>query len=116
MMAFATKYDVSTQVASSVEAERLPAMYGRLTLTAEVSTSSITALTITAMAIIQRSHFCVGTPDSNSTSPGSWVGVFWDVGSLPDTYASVGINSAAGIAVPCSIITVTCEFHRAESC
>ena len=37
-------------------------MYGRLTFTAEVSTSSITALAITAPAIIQRSHLSACTP------------------------------------------------------
>ncbi|MGA8605607.1 MAG: hypothetical protein WB616_01870, partial [Candidatus Sulfotelmatobacter sp.] len=34
--------------------EREPAMWGRLTLTTEVSSTSMTALDITAMAMIQR--------------------------------------------------------------
>src|SRR6185437_1998094 len=62
MIALATRYDVSTQVDSLIDAERFPAIYGRLTLTADVSTSSITALTITAMAIIQRVNLSVCRP------------------------------------------------------
>src|SRR5581483_5861898 len=50
MIAFATMYEVRTQVASSVEAERLPAMCGRLTLTTDVSITSMIALDMTAMA------------------------------------------------------------------
>ena len=50
MMALATRYEVSTQVASSTVAERLPAMCGRLTFTTEVSSTSMVALDITAMA------------------------------------------------------------------
>src|SRR5271157_4718884 len=50
MMALATRYEVRTQVASSVVAERLPAIWGRLTLTTEVSSTSITALESTAIA------------------------------------------------------------------
>jgi hypothetical protein len=38
-------------------AERFPAMYGRLTLTAEVSISSMIALAITAQAMSQRYNF-----------------------------------------------------------
>src|ERR1035437_307263 len=49
MMALATRYEVRTQVASSVVAERLPAIWGRLTLTTEVSSTSITALESTAI-------------------------------------------------------------------
>jgi hypothetical protein len=45
---------VSTHVASSTLDERDPAIWGRLTLTTEVSSTSITALDITARAMIQR--------------------------------------------------------------
>lgn len=62
MIAFATRYDVSTHVASSTDAERFPAMYGKLTLTAEVSTSSIIALAIDAIATIQRALLRVNIP------------------------------------------------------
>ena len=46
--------EVSTHVASFTLEEREPAMCCRLTLTTEVSSTSITALDITATAIIQR--------------------------------------------------------------
>src|SRR5579872_4175602 len=51
MMALATRYDVSVHVASSVLAERLPAMWGRETLTTVVSSTSMKVLDITAMAM-----------------------------------------------------------------
>src|SRR5438552_2034950 len=53
MIAFATRYEVSVQVASSVVAERLPAMCGKDTLTTVVSSTSINVLDMTAMAISQ---------------------------------------------------------------
>src|SRR5947209_3989164 len=53
IMAFATRYDVSVQVASSVLAERLPAMCGSDTLTTVVSSTSMKVLDITAMATTQ---------------------------------------------------------------
>src|SRR5208283_3658048 len=60
MMALATIWEVSTQVASSTVEEREPAIWGRLTLTTEVSRTSSTALDITAMAMIQRCTFAAG--------------------------------------------------------
>ena len=53
MMAFATRYDVSVQVASSLLADRLPAMCGSETLTTVVSSTSMNVLDMTAMAISQ---------------------------------------------------------------
>src|SRR5438270_5735727 len=52
-MAFATRYDVSVQVASSVLAERLPAICGSETLTTVVSSTSMKVLDITAIAMSQ---------------------------------------------------------------
>src|SRR5271157_4061078 len=60
MMALATRYEVRTQVASSVVAERLPAIWGRLTLTTEVSSTSITALDSTAIATRFRRAIILG--------------------------------------------------------
>ncbi len=51
MMALATRYEVSVQVASSLLAERLPAMCGSETLTTVVSSTSMKVLDMTAMAI-----------------------------------------------------------------
>src|SRR6185312_17279004 len=60
MIALATKYEVSAHVASSVVAERLPAMCGNETLTTVVSSTSMKVLDMTAMAT---SHgFMLGTP------------------------------------------------------
>jgi hypothetical protein len=55
IMALATRYDVSVHVASSVLAERLPAMCGSETLTTVVSSTSMKVLdmTMTAIAISQ---------------------------------------------------------------
>src|SRR3954466_11898200 len=50
MIAFATRYDVSAQVASSGVAEREPAMCGNETLTTVVSSTSMKVLIITAEA------------------------------------------------------------------
>src|SRR5947209_18962720 len=52
-IALATRYDVSTQVASSVLAERFPAMCGSETFTTVVSSTSMKVPSITEMAIIQ---------------------------------------------------------------
>src|SRR5437588_11945103 len=50
--AFATRYDVSAQVASSTLAERLPAICGSDTFTTVVSSTSINVLNITDTAMI----------------------------------------------------------------
>jgi hypothetical protein len=50
MTALATRYDVSVQVASSVVADKLPAMWGRETFTTVVSSTSMKVLLITAIA------------------------------------------------------------------
>ena len=52
MMALATRYEVSTQVASSVDAERLPAMCGSATFATLVSSTSMKVASITVNAII----------------------------------------------------------------
>jgi hypothetical protein len=53
MIAFATRYDVSAHVASSVVAARLLAMWGRETFTTVVSNTSMKVANMTAMATIQ---------------------------------------------------------------
>ena len=53
MIAFATRYDVSVHVASSLLAERLPAICGSETLTTVVSSTSMNVLDMTAIAISQ---------------------------------------------------------------
>src|SRR5450755_1187930 len=52
-MAFETRYEVRTQVLSSVPAERLPAMCGRETLAMLVSSTSMNVASVTAIAMIQ---------------------------------------------------------------
>src|ERR1019366_2083538 len=52
MMALATRYEVSTQVASSGVADRLPAMCGSATLATLVSSTSMKVASITVMATI----------------------------------------------------------------
>ena len=47
MIALATRYDVSAQVASSIVADRLPAMCGSDTLTTVVSSTSMKVANIT---------------------------------------------------------------------
>src|ERR1700686_3997116 len=51
MIALATRYEVSVQVASSVLADRLPAMCGNDTFTTVVSSTSMKVLDMTATAI-----------------------------------------------------------------
>src|SRR5215813_5122762 len=53
MMAFATRYEVTVHVASSMLAERLPAMCGSDTLTTLVSSTSMNVASITETAMIQ---------------------------------------------------------------
>src|SRR5881628_2752469 len=53
MIAFATRYDVSAQVASSGVADRFPAMCGNETLTTVVSSTSMNVPNITATAMSQ---------------------------------------------------------------
>src|SRR5581483_10342356 len=53
MIAFATRYEVRVQVASSTVADRLPAICGSETFTTVVSSTSMKVLDITAMAISQ---------------------------------------------------------------
>src|SRR5271157_2354434 len=60
MMALATRYEVRTQVASSVVAERFPAIWGKLTLTTEVSSTSMTALESTAIVTRYRRAIILG--------------------------------------------------------
>src|SRR5436305_14229730 len=51
IMAFATRYEVSVQVASSVLAERIPAICGSETFTTVVSSTSMKVLDQTAMSM-----------------------------------------------------------------
>src|SRR6185437_4901251 len=53
MMALATRYEVSVHVASSMVADKLPAMCGSETFTTVVSNTSMKVLDITAIAISQ---------------------------------------------------------------
>ena len=53
MIALATRYEVSVQVASSTVAERLPAMCGSETFSTVVSSTSMKVLDMTAIAINQ---------------------------------------------------------------
>src|SRR3954471_15408371 len=53
MIALATRYDVSAQVASSIDTDRLPAMCGSDTLTTVVSSTSMKVANITETAISQ---------------------------------------------------------------
>src|SRR5947207_8770950 len=53
MIAFATRYDVSPHVASSIDADRLPAMWGSDTFTTVVSSTSMKVANITDTAMIQ---------------------------------------------------------------
>ena len=52
-MALATRYDVKVQVASSLLADKLPAICGSETLTTVVSSTSMKVLDMTAIAISQ---------------------------------------------------------------
>src|SRR5437667_5993099 len=52
MIALATRYDVRTHVASSIVADRLPAMCGSDTLTTVVSSTSMKVANITEIAMI----------------------------------------------------------------
>ena len=52
IIAFATRYEVSTHVASSTVAETLPAMCGSDTFTTVVSSTSMNVLSMTDMATI----------------------------------------------------------------
>ena len=53
MIAFATRYDVSAHVASSMVADRLPAMCGSDTFTTVVSSTSMKVANITETAMSQ---------------------------------------------------------------
>src|SRR5947209_16277573 len=53
MIAFATRYEVSAHVASSIDADKLPAMCGNETFTTVVSSTSMKVANITEVAIIQ---------------------------------------------------------------
>ena len=58
-MAFETRYEVSTQVLSSLLAPRLPAMCGNATLAMLVSSTSMNAARATTTAISQGLNFGV---------------------------------------------------------
>src|ERR1043165_5750343 len=52
MIAFATRYDVTVHVASSMVADKLPAMCGSETFTTLVSSTSMNVASITEIAMI----------------------------------------------------------------
>ena len=58
-MAFETRYDVSTQVLSSLLAPKLPAMCGKATLAMLVSSTSMNAAMATTIATSQGLNFGV---------------------------------------------------------
>ena len=68
MIAFDTRYDVSTHVLSSVLAPRSPAMCGRATLAVLVSSTSINAASETTTAI---SHGFIGCSDVETQAAGT---------------------------------------------
>src|SRR5271166_4488714 len=74
MMAFATRYEVTTHVPSSTVDARLPAMWGMETLTTVVSRISMKVASMTDMVTTQgftwrcRSLSDVGAPESG------WIG------------------------------------------
>src|SRR5512135_72415 len=73
-MALDTRYEVSTQVLSSLLAPRLPAMYGRATLAMLVSSTSMNAANETALPINQGLNFgchAWSRLASSATAPGS---------------------------------------------
>src|SRR5579872_6629505 len=65
--ALATRYDVKTHVASSTDADMLPAICGSDTFTTVVSSTSIKVLNITATATIH--GLMCGMPSSLSGGP-----------------------------------------------
>src|SRR5882724_11698647 len=67
MIAFATRYDVNAQAASSTLAERLPAMCGSDTFTTVVSSTSIKVANITATATIH-GLTCIGSSGGGMVS------------------------------------------------
>jgi hypothetical protein len=81
MMAFATRYDVSVQVASSMLADRLPAMCGRETFTTVVSSTSMKVASITETATIQ--GFTAGFISEHHFSGACGRLVLWPRGGPP---------------------------------
>src|ERR1700722_5415683 len=75
MMALATRYEVSAQVASSIVEERSPAMCSSETLTTVVSSTSMKVLNITAMATIQGLIWRSGTRDAPPDQVDQGIGV-----------------------------------------
>src|SRR4051812_33352918 len=68
MIALATRYEVSAQVASSGVADMLPAMCGRETFTTVVSSTSMKVADITAMAISHGFTFAIAPAGCASAS------------------------------------------------
>src|SRR2546430_13404126 len=98
MIAFATRYEVSAQVASSGVAPKLPAMCGRETLTTVVSSTSIKVLAITATATSQ------GLTAGASAKVRVWTSsaisdLLTDSGCVhgADDYSACGLVAKAGI-------------------
>src|SRR5262245_27526548 len=71
-IAFATRYDVSAHVASSVVAERLPAMCGNDTFTTVVSSTSRNVENITEIAMIHGLMCRCSECSASITSPSSF--------------------------------------------
>src|ERR1700761_2540154 len=77
MTALATRYEVRTQVASSWEAPRPPAMWGRATLAMEVSRTSMKVARVTVSAMAQR--LCLGC--QLPSMPGGIGECYWRFGA-----------------------------------
>src|SRR5215468_9406988 len=71
IIALATRYDVTVHVASSIVAERLPAMCGSDTLTTLVSSTSMKVASITEMAMIHGLMF--GCSSAMASKPSALV-------------------------------------------
>jgi len=77
-IAFATRYDVSAQVDSSIEAESEPATCGSDTLTTVVSSTSMKVANITAIATIHGlttgcSAWSATVQDGRRASSAAWI-------------------------------------------
>src|ERR1035438_10138209 len=90
MIAFATRYEVSAQAASSVLTERLPAMCGSGTFTTVVSSTSMKVANMTATATIH--------------------GLTWGCGSTAD-----GIRSQIGGTAQQVVAAASNEKRRRQS-
>src|ERR1700722_14716717 len=94
-MALDTRYDVSTQVLSSLLAPRPPAMYGKATLAMLVSSTSMNAAIATTTAMNQGLYFGrqgAGGAESTSELPDIDLWFHGHPGPQPMVAVLVGIN------------------------